>query len=63
MKYEIRYDYCDEDGNETKDIVDEFDGTWIDLQDQIKLMKKGGCSNIEATNTSVEEYADTEGVL
>jgi predicted enzyme involved in methoxymalonyl-ACP biosynthesis len=48
MKYEIFYDYCSEDGYEERNISETFEGTWSELQDCIKQMKKQGCYNIEA---------------
>lgn len=54
QKYEIIYDYdnsaLDYDGGyfEEKNIREEFTGSWDELQDYIKSMKKNGCYNIDA---------------
>ena len=47
--YEIRYDYCNEDGYCEEDITEEFEGNWDELKDYIKQMKRNGCYNIDAT--------------
>lgn len=44
-KYEIIYDYEDE-----KDIVEDFDGDWTELQAYIKQMRQQRCFNISATS-------------
>lgn len=46
--YEIMYDYCGEDGNEERNIREEFEGSWTELQEHIKQMRKNGCYNITA---------------
>jgi len=43
------YDYTDDDGNEERNIREEFDGSWTELQAYIKQMRKNGCYNIAAT--------------
>ena len=45
-KYELIYDYCNEDGYEERNIVEEFDGPWYELNDYIKVLRKNGCYNI-----------------
>lgn len=51
--YEIVYDWCgssDEfDSGEASNCFEEFVGTWTELQDYIREMKKNGCYNIVAT--------------
>lgn len=51
--YEIMYDYTDEGGNEEKNIREEFEGTWTELQDYIKQMRKNGCYNITAAEVRI----------
>ena len=46
--YEIMYDYTDDGGNEEKNIREEFEGSWTELQDYIKQMRAQGCYNITA---------------
>lgn len=46
--YEIVYDYCGE-FTEEKNLTETFEGSWTELQDYIKKMKKNGCYNIDAT--------------
>lgn len=53
MRYELFYDYCNEDGYEERNINETFEGSWGELQDHIKQMKKQGCYNITAT--AIEE--------
>jgi hypothetical protein len=50
MKYEIIYDYED-----SINLQETFEGTWHELQEEIKSMKKEGCYNIDATAVSEEE--------
>ena len=45
---EVMYDYCGEDGNEERNIREEFEGSWTELQEHIKQMRKNGCYNITA---------------
>lgn len=47
-KYEIIYDYSDEYGDSTN-IVEDFDGSWSELQEYLKRMRQNGCYNISAT--------------
>ena len=35
--YEIMYDYCGEDGNEERNIREEFEGSWTELQVHIYI--------------------------
>lgn len=49
MKYRIIYDYCDEYGYVYEDCVEDFDGSYTELQDYIKEMKRNDCYNINAT--------------
>ena len=46
--YRIVYDYTDEEGYESRDIKEEFEGTWSELQDYIKQMRRNGCYHIDA---------------
>lgn len=43
--YEIVYDYEDE-----RNLVETFEGSWHELQDHIKQMRRDGCYNIVATD-------------
>lgn len=53
--YEITYDYDDEwSGGGTSSET--FEGTWSELQDYIKQMRRNGCYNIDA-NAVYEECA------
>ena len=61
-RYNVFYDFCDECGNEEHDIKFVFEGTWSDLQDHIKLMKKAGCYNIDAVAEPDEEYDEDDGI-
>ena len=54
--YEIIYDYDDE-----KNIRENFDGTWTELQDHIKQMRETGCYNIDATDLEQGEYDPYRG--
>lgn len=60
MTYEIIYDWDNWDPeypdaySEEKNIREEFTGTWTELQEYIKTMKKQGCYNIDATCISGE---------
>lgn len=47
--YEIIYDYTDKGGYESRNNVEMFNGTWLELQAYIKSMRKNGCYNIVAT--------------
>ena len=49
MKYEIIYDYSDDYGYEYLNNKETFYGDWIELQAEIKQMRKNGCYNITAT--------------
>jgi len=49
MEYEIFYDYTDDGGYESRNNVETFNGTWLELQDCIKQMRRNGCYNITAT--------------
>ena len=44
MRYVIIYD-CEDCTN----CQESFEGSWHELQEEIKLLKKEGCYNIEAT--------------
>ena len=44
-RYEIIYDYCDE-WSETCNIVDYFDGSFNELQEYLKSLRKNDCYNI-----------------
>lgn len=48
MEYKIIYDFDDSEGYTSRNCVDYFTGTWLELQDYIKRMKNGGAYNIEA---------------
>lgn len=54
--YEILYDYDDESGEIYRNNSETFEGTWSDLQDYIKQMRRNGCYNIDA-NEVYEESA------
>lgn len=47
--YEIVYDYEDE-----HNLVEIFEGSWHELQDYIKQMRRDGCYNIVATDVKEE---------
>ena len=47
--YEITYDYDSEYDTE-RNITDRFEGTWSELQEEIKRMKRNGCYNIDASH-------------
>lgn len=40
MLYEIAYDYTDDSGYESRNNIDQFDGSWQDLQKYIREMRK-----------------------
>lgn len=46
--YEIIYDY-DDGWSESRNNVEIFEGSWDELQDHIKKMRRNGCYNISAT--------------
>lgn len=47
MKYEIRYDYCAPDANyDEKDLIEEFEGEYLDLETHLKQMREQGCYHI-----------------
>lgn len=54
-KYEIIYDWCSIDGDEERNIVEEFEGSYTELQDHIKSMRANGCYNISATCINEDE--------
>ena len=45
--YEIIYDY-DDGWTEYRNNVEIFEGSWDELQECIRRMKKNGCYNIDA---------------
>lgn len=45
-RYEIVYDFCN-DYTEERGIVEYFDGSWTELQEYLKQMKRNGCYNID----------------
>ena len=47
MKYEVMYDY-DNGCDESRNIREEFDGNWTELQNFIKELRESGCYNIDA---------------
>jgi len=47
MEYTIVYDFCG-DFSDEYGIVETFTGTWDELQDYIKQLRKSGAYNIEA---------------
>lgn len=47
-RYEIMYDYKGKTG-----VRDEFNGSYADLQEHIKQMRKAGCTNIEALEIKI----------
>ena len=50
-RYELVYDFCDEYGNEDTNITETMDVSgWGELQECIKMMRKNGCYNINATH-------------
>lgn len=51
-KYEVIYDY-DNGYDEEKDILEEFEGTYLDLQNFIKYLKKSGAYHINATSIEI----------
>ncbi len=50
QQFEIYYDNVNEDGDARFNLMDRFDGSWYDLQDHIRSMKKKGCYNIHAVS-------------
>ena len=56
-KYEIIYDYCNEDGYEEHNCCEHFEGSWDELQDYLKQLKENGCYNISATDIDPEYEA------
>ena len=50
MRYIIIYDYED-----CINCQESFEGSWQELQEEIKSMKKEGCYNIDATAISEED--------
>ena len=46
--YEIIYDY-DDGWTEHRNVIEEFTGSWTELQAYIKTMRKHGCYNITAS--------------
>lgn len=64
--YEIIYDYTSEEGYEENNNVEQFEGTWTDLQDYLKQMRRNGCYNISANEISDYESvkrADTSRLI
>ena len=57
-KYEIIYDYCDEIGNCENDCIEDFEGTWWELQDYLKQMRKNGCYHIDVNEIVTEDEDD-----
>lgn len=51
MEYEITYDYSGEYSDEYN-IRETFVGSWTELQDYIKNMRRNGCYNIYAACVS-----------
>lgn len=47
MVYDIIYDYSD-DYSDERNIRETFCGSWTELQDYIKNMRRNGCYNIYA---------------
>ena len=47
--YEIVYDY-DDGWSEYRDNVETFEGSWFELQNHIRQMRRNGCYNIVATS-------------
>ena len=47
-KYAIIYDFDDECGETYKNCREEFVGSWVELQAEIKQMRNAGCYNIDA---------------
>lgn len=47
-EYEVTYDWCDSEGNESRNIRETFKGNWTDLQDYIKGLRESGCYHIDA---------------
>ena len=47
--FEIIYDY-DDGWTETRNISETFTGTWDELQDYLKSMRRRGCYNISAAS-------------
>lgn len=58
--YEIIYDYTSEEGYEETNNVEEFEGTWSELQDYIKQMRRNGCYNIDANEVYEESYTKND---
>ena len=65
--YEIIYDYTSEEGYEETNNVEEFKGSWTELQDYIKQMRRNGCYNIDASEVYEEsiklkeaDYSETD---
>ena len=48
--YEIIFDYTDDYGYESRNNVEMFTGSWTELQDHIKKMRRNDCYNITATS-------------
>ncbi len=49
MKYKIFYDYTDDEGDESRNNVEFYDGDYNGLQRTLKSMRDQGCYNIQAT--------------
>ena len=58
--YELVYDYCSPEGDTEENIVEVFNGTWSELQDTIKSMRKLGYYNISATFIGYDEEVSDE---
>ena len=48
--YDIIYDYTDDSGYECRNNVETFEGSWFELQNHIRQMRRNGCYNIVATS-------------
>ncbi len=55
MKYEIVYDFTESDGYECRNIREDYTGTWMQLQEYIKVLRKNGCYNISVGESCEEE--------
>ena len=54
--YEIIYDYTDEGGYESRNIVETFEGTYVEMQKYLRQMKRQGCYNISVTDISGDYF-------
>lgn len=53
-KYEITYDWSG-DYSDEKNLTEIFEGTYDELKEELKSMKKSGCFNISVAEIDGEE--------